>query len=83
MEIELTRLRRTMQKFYENREYPTLKTILARLKEKIVFFGGKTTLSKVLKKMGFRFSRRNDRSFLYERRDIIESRHNYLRHLID
>ena len=70
-----------MHEFYEKREYPTLKTILARLKEKGVFDGGRTTLSKALKKMGFRFSRRNDNRFLYERRDIIESRHNYLRHV--
>ena len=72
-------IRRTMHEMYEQRKYPTLDTTLAALKDKDAFPGGRSTLFKLLKSMGFRYHERNDKTFLYERRDIIEARHKYLR----
>ena len=69
-------IRRTLHDLYERKEYPTIDSLLAELKKKGVFSQGRTTLFKVVKSMGFR--ERNDKAFLYERRDIIECQHKYL-----
>ena len=64
---------------YENRDYPTLNKLLVHVREKGVFPGGRTTLFRLLKEMGFRHTLRDDKLYFYERRDIMEQRHNYLK----
>ena len=63
---------------YENIDDPTLDKLLVRVREKGVFSGGRTTLFRLLKEMGFRCTLRDDKLYFYERRDIMEQRHNYL-----
>ena len=45
-------IRRTVQAFYENKEYPTLDKLLRVLKEKELFKGGRISLWKLLRKIG-------------------------------
>ena len=46
-------IRRTVHEFYERREYPTLDKLLQVLKEKELFHGGRISLWKLLRKIGF------------------------------
>ena len=48
-------VRQTIQQFYERRDYPTLRNLLQALREKGVFRGGRSTLSLLLKNMGFKY----------------------------
>ena len=63
----------------ERRDYPTLRTLLEALREKGVFPGGRSTLSLLLKNMGFKSCRRNDKVYVYEIREIVNQRHKFLR----
>ena len=47
-------------------EFPTLDKLLQILKEKDLFLGGRTTLWKLLKKIGFRYKKVNDKRYVYE-----------------
>ena len=44
-----------------------------------LFHGEKTTLSRVLKEMGFSYKSINNKRYYYEQSSIIEHRHSYLR----
>ena len=60
-------IRKTVKEFYENKTYPTLDKLLTKLKEKNVFKGGRSTLARVLKSMGFRYKMREDgKRYLYK-----------------
>ena len=72
-------IRRTVHRMYEQKEYPTLNRLLAKVRASGVFRGGRTTLFLLLKRMGFRYHKMNEKIFFYERRDIIQQRHKYLR----
>lgn len=76
-------VRRTVNEFHRTHgERPTIKTLLPVLREKIDFKGSKWTLSKILKKLGFRWRKStNNRKVLVERFDIRELRLKYLRKL--
>ena len=66
---------------HENRDYPTLDKLLVRVRKKGVFPDGQTTLFRLLKEMGFRYTLRDDKLYFYERRDFVEQHHNYLKKL--
>ena len=53
-------LRHTLHQFYLDKDYPTLDKVLRRVKRDGIFEGGRTTLSKLLKSMGFRYKIRED-----------------------
>ena len=74
-------IRATVPGMYEKKEYPTLDRLLINVRAKGVFEGGRTTLSRVLKLIGFKFALRNDKKFFYERKDIVEQRHKFLREI--
>ena len=80
-DFDLALIRRTVSQFYESHEYPTLDKILTKLKSDGNFPYGRSTLHKVLRKLKFRYAKRDDKVFFYERQDIIESRHKYLREI--
>ena len=46
-------IRRVVHDFHERHEYPTLQSLLAKLKSKNLFGGGRSTLHQLLKEMGF------------------------------
>lgn len=65
--------------YYSRKEYPTREKLLSSLKGASLFFGGKSSLSKVLKSIGFRFKKSDKRKILLERYDIILKRITFLR----
>ena len=53
--------------------YPTLDKVLRRAKRDGIFEGGRTTLSKLLKSMGFRYTVREDgKRYVYEQPRVIQ-----------
>ena len=74
-------IRRTVHTFYENKEYPTLDKLLRVLKEKELFKGGRISLWKLLRKIGFRYRKVDDKRYVYEQPRIIQQRHRFLRRM--
>ena len=72
---------RTVHEFYTRKEYPTLESLLATVKSRGVFSGGRTTLRLVLREMGFRYKRHENKRYIYEQPQVIQQRHDYLRRL--
>ena len=70
---------RTIHNFYRRKEFPTLDKLLKILREEINFRGGRTTLFRFLKKLGFRYKKQDGRKFLVERAEVVMLRHQYLR----
>ena len=61
------------------KEVPTLGKLLAELRIDINFSGGRTTLWKIIRQIGFRFKKcGSKRKLLMERYDIVAWRHRYL-----
>ena len=73
-------IRCTVHQFYE-KEYPTLDKLVHVLKEKELFEGGRISLWKLLRKMGFRYKKVNDKRYVYEQPRIIYQRHQFLRRM--
>ncbi|XP_030039359.2 uncharacterized protein LOC115454785 [Manduca sexta] len=65
--------------YYSRKEYPTRKNLMSSLKEVGLFFGGKSSLSKILRSIGFRYKKSDKRKILLERYDIILKRLTFLR----
>ena len=74
-------IRRTIHEFYERKEYPTLKKLSSVLRGKNLFTGHRTTLWKLLHKIGFTYKKVNDKRYIYEQPRRIEWRHRYLRRM--
>ena len=56
--------------------------MLRRAKRDGIFEGGRTTLSKLLKSMGFHYKVREDgKRYVYEQPRVIQQRHDYLRQM--
>ena len=75
-------LRRTVHEFYREKKYPTLDMLLVAVREKGIFSGERTTLWKILRKMGFKHKKVNDKRYFNEQARIIVQSHKYLRRLI-
>ena len=69
---------RTVYSFYTQRQYLTLTTILAKLKEDGIFGGGRFCLWKVLQELGFSYKKRDNKQYIYKQHNILEQRHTYL-----
>lgn len=81
-EFDRAALRRTIHDFYSYKEYPTLDKLLQKVHDKSIFSGGRSTLAKVLKSMGFRYKTREDgKRYVYEQPRVIQQRHEYLRRM--
>ena len=72
-------VRRTVLRFYERKEIPTLQKINEELKENISFNGSIESLRRILKKIGFIYGKVNNRKFLMERSDVANTRTRFLR----
>lgn len=74
-------IRKEILSFYDRGELPTLKTLLEKVKQDPVNFeGGRTTLWKVVKQLGFRYKKvTSGRAILMNREDIVVARNEYLR----
>lgn len=75
-------IRREILSFYDRGELPTLGGILTKVKENIDFPGGRSTLWKIVKRIGFKFGKvQSGRQILMEREDIVTARCKYLRYI--
>ena len=74
-------LQRTVHEFYCKKKYPTLDMLLVAVREKGIFSGERTTLWKILRKMGFKHKKVDDKRYIYEQARIRVQRHKYLRRL--
>ena len=74
-------LHRTVLRFYERKEIPTLEKIHEEVKNSIEYPGSRESLRQVLKKIGFRFATHNGRKFLLERNDVQYARDKFLREM--
>ena len=69
-------IRRRIHRFYTSGELPTMNKLLLTLQEDVGYPFGRTTLYATVRRMGFRYKRRNK---VYEQHKIIAARHDYLR----
>ena len=75
-------LRRTIYEMYDNGEFPTLKSFVRLMRDKIKYKGSITSMRFKFQNLGFRFKRTNDgRKYLSERGDIVAARLKFLRTL--
>ena len=80
-DFDVSAIRRTVHQFYDQRTYPTLCKLHSLLKERGLFSAGRTSLWKLLHKIGFSYRKINDKRYVYEQHRIINWRHKYLRRL--
>ena len=74
--------RREIHAAYTRKEYPTLDSLQKKLLDKQVIYGGRSTLHKIIRKMGFRYKKRADgKLYVYEQLRVTQQRHDYLRSL--
>lgn len=77
--FETDAIRRHIYDYYTRKEIPTLKKLVASLRNCGLFRGQKSSLSKVLHQIGFFYKKSDKRKILMERRDIALSRCEFLR----
>ncbi|CAH2100876.1 unnamed protein product [Euphydryas editha] len=84
-DFEMCAIRHKIHEFYVVRkELPTLTKILHELRNDIDYKGSRTTLWRIMKKMGFFFKKcQSNRKVLMERHDIVAWRFRYLNELRD
>ena len=80
-EYNVAAIRKEIHQFYEQKEFPTLDSLLGVHKAKELFKGGRTTLWKVVREMGFCYKKHENRRYIYEQPRIIQQWHDYLRRL--
>ena len=74
-------VRHLIHDFYHETKYPTLDSLLLAVKQKGLFGGKRATLWIILRKMGFKHKKVNDKRYIYEQPSIIYQRHAYLRRM--
>ena len=80
-DFDVAAIRRSVHEFYDRKEYPTITKLLSVLKDKELFCAGRTTLWKLLGKLGFRYKTIDNKKYVYEQPKIILWRHKYLRRM--
>lgn len=76
-----TAVRNHIYAYYKRRELPTIRKLLNSLKESDIFDGSRFTLWKIIKNLGFKWRKINNRKFLMERNDVVNWRCNFLREM--
>lgn len=76
-------VRRIVHNFYKTEKcVPTVETLREKLKEDLNYEGGKTSLRKILRNLGFRWRKtKTNRKILIEKHDIRETRISFLRNI--
>ena len=70
-------LQRLVHDLYREKKFPTLDSVQVVAKEKGIYRGERVTLWKLLRKMGFKHKKVNDKGYIYEQHRIIVQRHEY------
>ena len=75
-------IRREIHAAYTRKEYPTLDSLQKKLLDKQVIYGGRSTLHKIIREIGFRYKKSADgKLYVYEQPRVTQQRHDYLRSL--
>ena len=77
-DFDIFAIPKTVHQFYDQKTHPTLCKLHSTLKERGLFGAGRTTLWKLLHKIGFSYRKVNDKRYVYEQRRIINWHHKYL-----
>ena len=76
-EFDLGIMRRIVHIFYQNNETFSLRKLLNKLREKIKFLYSTTSSNVLLKKLGFRYKKRQRESIIHERPDLVSWRETF------
>ena len=80
-DFDVEAIRRTIHGFYGKKEFPTLDKILTEVRRRGLFTAGRTSLWKLLRKIGFKYKKINDKRYVYEQPKIVYQRHQFLRRM--
>ena len=80
-EFDMAVIRRKIHAMYERGIIPTLDKLLPEVRDATNFKGGRTSLWRIVRKMGFKYAKADGRKYLLERSDIIALRHSFLRRM--
>ena len=64
-DFDMEALRSAVHEFYSEKKYPTMDSLLSTVKEKGIFSEERTTLWRVMRKMGFKYKNVNDKRYIY------------------
>src|SRR5207253_6746868 len=82
-DFDMSVVRVTVAEIYregdQQSNYPTVQLVLQKLKEKIGFKGGSSSLRAIMKKLGMRYGKINQRQFYIEKLEIVAHRRRFLR----
>ena len=78
-EFDLSVIRRIVHGYYARNENFSLKKLLNKLRDEIQFLYSITTLSLVLKILGFKYKKRQRESIVHERADLVAWRESFMR----
>lgn len=78
-DFQCAAIRNHIYGYYSRKELPTLDKLLVTLREADLYDGGRTSLSKLLRRIGFHYQKSNNRKILMERNDIALKRVVFLR----
>ena len=63
-DFDVEAIRRTIHGFYGKKEFPTLDKILTEVRRRGLFTAGRTSLWKLLRKIGFKYKKINDKRYV-------------------
>ena len=78
-EVDVEGICKEVHEFYQRKEYPTLSSLMEKFKGNNSFKRHHTTLWKILREMGFRYKKHENKKYIYEQPRVIQQRHDYLR----
>ena len=76
--FDIDAIRRKIYTFYERKEHLTITKLLKSVRDDGLFNGKRTMLRLLLKELGFKYKKVDDRRYYYEQPHIIEQRRSYL-----
>ena len=80
-DFDVEAIRHLVRDFYREKKCPTLDSLLLAVKEKRLFGGERATVWRILRKVGFKHKKVNNKRYIYEQPSIIYQRHAYLRRM--
>ena len=72
-EVDVEGIHKEVHEFYQRNEYPTLSSLMEKLKGSNLFKGHHTTLW--MREMGFRYKKHENKKYIYEQPRVIQQQH--------
>lgn len=76
--FDMNLIRRTMHQFFKQQKLVTMRSLAVHLKKEASFPYSHVTLWKIIKKIGFKYRKRGNRLFVYQRSEVMFWRKDYL-----